>query len=98
MTSPVLEYVGHIVSKGGIASNPRKIEDIKNWSFPQTVTDVQTQKRRSVSYRHDKGMEIAQKDTSGEESKEDNTENEQNEENWIPLRNWYSTTESYIHS
>ena len=40
-------------------------------------------------------MEIAQKYTSSAESKENNTENE---ENWIPLRNWHSTTESYIYS
>ena len=90
--------MGHIVSKGGISTNPRKIEDIKNGSWPKMVTDVKIQNRRSGSYRHHKGIEISQKDTSSEESKEDNEENEQNEENWIQLRNWHSTTESYIHS
>ena len=62
-----------MLSKSGIATNPRKVEDIKNWSWPKTVTHVQRQKRRSGSYRHDKGM--------AQESKEDGTENEQYEVN-----------------
>ena len=35
-----LKYLGHIVSKEGIATDPRKIEAIHNWPRPKTVTDV----------------------------------------------------------
>ena len=37
-----LKYLGHIVSKEGIATDPRKIEAICNWPHPQTVTDVRS--------------------------------------------------------
>ena len=33
-------YLGHIVSAGGIECNPKKIEAVKNWPVPRTVTDV----------------------------------------------------------
>ena len=32
-----LKYLGHIVSKEGIATDPRKIEAIRNWPCPKTV-------------------------------------------------------------
>ena len=35
-----LKYLGHIVSKEGIATDLRKIEAIRNWPHPKTVTDV----------------------------------------------------------
>ena len=35
-----LKYLGHIVSKDGIATDPRKIEAIQEWPRPKTVTDV----------------------------------------------------------
>ena len=37
-----LKYLGHIVSKEGIATDPRKIEAIRNWPRPKTVTDVRS--------------------------------------------------------
>ena len=37
-----LKYLGHIVSKEGIATDPRKIEAIRNWPHPKTVTDVRS--------------------------------------------------------
>ena len=37
-----LKYLGHIVSKEGIAKDPRKIEAIRNWPRPKTVTDVRS--------------------------------------------------------
>ena len=37
-----LKYLGHIVSKEGIATDPRKIEAICNWPHPKTVTDVRS--------------------------------------------------------
>ena len=33
-------YLGHIVSKDGIETDPKKIEAIKNWPVPKTVTEV----------------------------------------------------------
>ena len=35
-----IAYLGHIVSKAGIETDPKKIEDIKEWPRPTTVTDV----------------------------------------------------------
>ena len=35
-----LKYLGHIVSKDGIATDPKKIEAINKWPQPKTVTDV----------------------------------------------------------
>ena len=33
-------YLGHIVSKNGIETDPEKIEAIKKWPVPKTVTEV----------------------------------------------------------
>ena len=33
-------YLGHIVSKNGIETDPKKIEAIKKWPVPKTVTEV----------------------------------------------------------
>ena len=35
-------YLGHIVSKHGIETDPKKIEAIKKWPVPKTVTKVQS--------------------------------------------------------
>ena len=35
-----VKYVGHIVSKEGIATDPEKIEQVKNWPRPQSPEDV----------------------------------------------------------
>ena len=37
-----LKYLGHIVSKDGIATDPHKIEAIRNWPTPKMVTDVRS--------------------------------------------------------
>ena len=34
--------MGHIVSKDGIETNPKKIEAIRDWPRPCTVTDVRS--------------------------------------------------------
>ena len=39
---PQLEYLGHVVSKEGIETNPKKIAAIVNWPRPMTVTQVQS--------------------------------------------------------
>ena len=35
-----IAYLGHIVSKAGIETDPKKIKDILEWPQPKTVTDV----------------------------------------------------------
>ena len=37
---PQLEYLGHVVLKEGIETNPKKIAAIVNWPRPMTVTQV----------------------------------------------------------
>ena len=34
--------MGHIVLAAGIETNPKKIEAVKNWTLPRTVTDVRS--------------------------------------------------------
>ena len=37
-----ITYLGHIVSSKGIETDPRKVEAVKNWTVPKTVTDVRS--------------------------------------------------------
>ena len=37
-----IAYLGHIVSAKGIETDPKKVEAVKNWTFPKTVTDVRS--------------------------------------------------------
>ena len=37
-----LEYLGHIVSENGIETNPKKIQEIKEWKQPQTVSQLRS--------------------------------------------------------
>ena len=37
-----ITYLGHIVSDQGIEMDPKKIEAVKNWTIPKTVTDVRS--------------------------------------------------------
>ena len=37
-----ITYLGHIVSAAGIETDPKKIEAVKNWTAPMTVTDVRS--------------------------------------------------------
>ena len=39
---PRIEYLGHIMSKDGIETNPRKLGAILNWPRPKTVTQVRS--------------------------------------------------------
>ena len=38
---PQLEYLGHVVSKEGIETNPKKMAAIVNWPRPTTVTQAE---------------------------------------------------------
>ena len=37
-----ITYLGHIVSAVGIETDPKKIEAVKNWMTPKTVTDIRS--------------------------------------------------------
>ena len=38
----IITYLGHIVSSNGIETDPKKVEAVKNWTIPKTVTDVRS--------------------------------------------------------
>jgi hypothetical protein len=38
--APQVEYLGHIISGQGVATNPSKIQDILEWESPTTVTQL----------------------------------------------------------
>ena len=35
-----IEYLGHIISKDGVATDPQKLSIIANWPSPQTITQL----------------------------------------------------------
>ena len=35
-------FLGHIISKGGIAVDPTKVKDVLEWETPQTVKEVRS--------------------------------------------------------
>ena len=35
-----MEYLGHIISGAGVATDPQKIQDILNWPTPENVTQL----------------------------------------------------------
>jgi hypothetical protein len=37
-----IHYLGHIISKDGITTDPKKIEAIREWSAPKIVTEVRS--------------------------------------------------------
>ena len=37
-----ITYLGHVVSSQGIELDPKKVEAVKNWTVPKTVTDVRS--------------------------------------------------------
>ena len=37
-----ITYLGHIVSSKEIETDPKKVEAVKNWTIPKTVTDVRS--------------------------------------------------------
>ena len=37
-----ITYLGHIVSSKGKETDPKKVEAVKNWTIPKTVTDVRS--------------------------------------------------------
>ena len=37
-----IAYLGHIVSSHGIETDPKKVEAVKDWTIPNTVTDIRS--------------------------------------------------------
>ena len=37
-----ITYLGHIVSSKGIEMDPKKVKAVKNWTVPETITDVRS--------------------------------------------------------
>ena len=37
-----ITYLGHIVLAAGIETDPKKIEAVRNWTIPKTMTDVRS--------------------------------------------------------
>ena len=35
-----VSFLGHVVSNGGIAVNPSKVEDVLNWKPPTNMSDI----------------------------------------------------------
>ena len=37
-----VDFLGHVVSPEGVATDPKKVSAVENWTQPMTVTDVQS--------------------------------------------------------
>jgi hypothetical protein len=37
-----VEYLGHVISAQGIATDPKKVEAVQNWPTPANLKDVQS--------------------------------------------------------
>ncbi|XP_057443701.1 uncharacterized mitochondrial protein AtMg00860-like [Lotus japonicus] len=46
-----VQFLGHMVSKAGIAVNPAKVEAVNSWEEPKTVTEVRSFLRLAGYYR-----------------------------------------------
>ena len=46
---PQVSFLGHIVSKDGILVDPSKIEAVKNWPRPTSVTEVREKRSSPTS-------------------------------------------------
>jgi hypothetical protein len=38
----VVPFLGHVISKGGIAVDPGKVKDVLDWKVPHTVKEVRS--------------------------------------------------------
>jgi hypothetical protein len=35
-------FLGHVISKGGISLDPRKVQDVLSWNAPTSVGDIRS--------------------------------------------------------
>ncbi|WVZ75943.1 hypothetical protein U9M48_023955 [Paspalum notatum var. saurae] len=47
-----VSFLGHILSKKGVAVDPSKVEDVLNWKQPKTVTEIRSFLGLAGYYRH----------------------------------------------
>ena len=69
-----IAYLGHIVSKGGIETDPKKIVAVKLWPQPETVTQVRkflgfTNYYRKFLYRYAQITKPLNQSISGDNTK-----------------------------
>ena len=77
-------YLGHIVSKQGIEVDPKKVEVIRKWPKPRTVTDVRsflgfTNYYRKFMFRYAQIAKPLNELTSGENANKKNKDVD-----WLP--------------
>ena len=46
-----VSFLGHVVSNGGIAVDPSKVEDVLNWKQPTNVSEIRSFLGLAGSYR-----------------------------------------------
>jgi hypothetical protein len=39
---PQVEYLGHIISSSGVATNPSKIKDMQSWPLPKSIKQLRS--------------------------------------------------------
>jgi hypothetical protein len=44
-------FLGHVISKGGISVDPRKVHDVLSWKAPTSVSDIQSFLRLAGYYQ-----------------------------------------------
>jgi len=37
-----VSFLGHIISNGGVAVDPKKVRDVLSWNLPQDVSEIQS--------------------------------------------------------
>jgi hypothetical protein len=40
-----VDFIGHVISKGGISMDPSKVQDVLSWNAPTSVGDIQSFRR-----------------------------------------------------
>ena len=47
-----MEYLGHFISRGGVSTNPKKLEVVEQWPTPKSVKQVRGFLGLAGYYRH----------------------------------------------
>jgi hypothetical protein len=46
-----VDFLGHIISEGGISVDPSKVQDVLSWNAPMSVSDIRSFLRLAGYYR-----------------------------------------------